>query len=239
MEYDRHTPEQLNLIEKEFITETLFIARQDLIARQGISEYVSGPINASKYWFDKSKNTGHSYLFVTSCDQITTGRAYHLSYTEDNVSQFMYLDKQMQNNIIVQLLAKSTQAESDAGVNAKHYLASIRRLDALSIGDPSTARPSDLQSLIRYTQRVQTQYESNDIDCMITKKIVMQELLDDQVLSEVVCGAHAGDDTMDVSFEDEGGLFYSLDTDLACSDVAQDLPEMRHILRTLNFTSRE
>jgi hypothetical protein len=239
MEHDRHTPEQLNLIEKEFVTETLYAARQALIARQGISEYVHQPLEATRSWLDGATNTQHRHTFVTAYYNELPGYGYHLSHVEDQVSQFMYLESHLQNNIIMQLLSSLDQKGDSKGIDANIYLASIKRLDALANGNPSTANPSNLKSLIRYTQRIDTQYQSNDIDCVITKKVLVQELLDDQVLSEVVYGAHANDDFLEVSFEDVEGLFYSLSENLAYSDIARDISEMQYILSRLKLTAGE
>lgn len=238
MEHNRQTPEQRqNATEKTFVIETLYDARQELAERRGVLACSETPLDVHAAWDDIAMNTHHAYSFITAYDRNDSEYRYHLSHTEDTVSQFMYLDSQSQNRILTQLLVKSEQGQCQDGIDADRYIASIRRLDALANGDPSTTHPSDLQSLIRYTQRIETQYRSNDIDCVITKKIVIQELLDEQVLSEIVYGGHGDDELMDMSFEDESGLFYSLDEKLSYSDVDEDIPEIVEYLYYLNFTA--
>jgi hypothetical protein len=238
MEQNRQTPEQRqNATEKTFVIETLYDVRQELARRRGIPECSEIPFDAHASWDDTATNTHHAYSFITAYDRNDSEYRYHLSHAEDTVSQFMYLDPHLQNRILTQLLVKSEQGQSQGDIDADRYIASIRRLDALANGDPSTTYPSDLQSLIRYTQRIETQYRSNDIDCVITKKIVIQELLDEQVLSETVYGGHGDDELMDMSFEDMSGLFYALDEKLSYSDVDEDIPEIIEYLYYLNFTT--
>lgn len=230
------------MTERDFVSVVLFGAMKDLAARKGINYASPDPdlsFGTQDTYFDVESRIDHKYSFHCAYDETISGFEYFLSHTEEVHNQFMYLQPYIQDQIQRRLQELSEVSHVGLGAHAHQYLASIKYLQALGRGENVAFDAATLQSLIRCTFQTETQYMTNDRDRVITKKVIVQQKIDNQVLSEMVYGSHAQDGMqLGVGSDGVSAMLSSLDESMSYSDIEKDIPEMKGYLEFLNRDKR-
>jgi hypothetical protein len=243
MEKEQHTPERNeDNTERLFVTETLFDAMKQLAEHKGIDYKTKDPnleFHAQDAFYDPATRLRHTYSFTSSYHQEIDGFIYHLSHAEEANNQFMYLDRYVQDQIYG-LLQEKVINKKNPNARMMMYLKSIQYLRALESGEPVNFDGEGLSSLIRHTQYVETQYRASSLDCIITKKVIVQQKLDQQVISEFIYGAHSQDDVvLHTADENANALFDVIAGEVSYSNIEEDIPEMEKFLGFLGIDCDE